>query len=84
MPRDAVSRTANVERNGGHKWVNAMSKHLLGTRSGVSISYRLFLYCNLVNIPVYYGENIIHRFFGLTVSVTTFSPWHETGFCLKL
>ena len=21
MPRDAVSRTANVERNGGHKWV---------------------------------------------------------------
>ena len=21
-PRDAVSRTANVERNGGHKWVN--------------------------------------------------------------
>ena len=23
MPRDAVSRTANVERNGGHKWVNA-------------------------------------------------------------
>ena len=23
MPRDKVSRTANVERNGGHKWVNA-------------------------------------------------------------
>ena len=22
MPRDAVSRTVNVERNGGHKWVN--------------------------------------------------------------
>ena len=21
MPRDAVSRTANVERTGGHKWV---------------------------------------------------------------
>ena len=21
MPRDAVSRTANVKRNGGHKWV---------------------------------------------------------------
>ena len=21
MPRDAVSRTINVERNGGHKWV---------------------------------------------------------------
>jgi len=21
MPRDAVSRTENVERNGGHKWV---------------------------------------------------------------
>ena len=24
MPRDAVSRTANVERNGGHKWVNSV------------------------------------------------------------
>ena len=23
MPRDAVSRTANVERTGRHKWVNA-------------------------------------------------------------
>ena len=22
MPRDAVSRTANVERSGRHKWVN--------------------------------------------------------------
>ena len=22
MPRDAVSRTADVERNGGHKWIN--------------------------------------------------------------
>ena len=28
MPRDAVSRTANVERNGGHKWVKrVMTKH---------------------------------------------------------
>ena len=26
MPRDAVSRTANVERNGGHKWVNKQVK----------------------------------------------------------
>ena len=24
MPRDAVSRTANVERNGGHKWIKDM------------------------------------------------------------
>ena len=24
MPRDAVSRTANVERNGGHKWVKLL------------------------------------------------------------
>ena len=27
MPRDAVSRTANVERNGGHKWVNIAGTH---------------------------------------------------------
>ena len=26
MPRDAVSRTANVERNGGHKWVNTKKR----------------------------------------------------------
>ena len=26
MPRDAVSRTANVERNGGHKWVKIKFK----------------------------------------------------------
>ena len=33
MPRDAVSRTANVERNGGHKWVNGcrFSNMRLGT-----------------------------------------------------
>ena len=26
MPRDAISRTANFERNGGHKWVNKEEK----------------------------------------------------------
>ena len=26
MPRDAVSRTANVQRNGGHKWVKWAKK----------------------------------------------------------
>ena len=29
MPRDAVSRTANVERNGGHKWVSMSCKYSL-------------------------------------------------------
>ena len=28
MPRDAVSRTANVERNGGHKWVKNVKMRL--------------------------------------------------------
>ena len=28
MPRDAVSRTANVERNGGQKWVNKRLKFI--------------------------------------------------------
>ena len=36
MPRDAVSRTANVERNGGQKWVNVYFRsplfHLANTR----------------------------------------------------
>ena len=26
MPRDAVSRTANVERTGRHKWVNQQNQ----------------------------------------------------------
>ena len=26
MPRDAVSRTANVGHNGGHKWVNHLKQ----------------------------------------------------------
>ena len=30
MPRDAVSRTANVERNGGHKWVNGLCYSIAG------------------------------------------------------
>ena len=29
MPRDAVSRSANVERNGGHKWVKIIDKSSL-------------------------------------------------------
>ena len=28
MPRDAVSRTANVERNGGHKWVKELDRDM--------------------------------------------------------
>ena len=32
MPRDAVSRTANVERNGGHKWVKNV-QYALGWES---------------------------------------------------
>ena len=29
MPRDAVSRTANVERNGGHKWVKELDRDMV-------------------------------------------------------
>ena len=39
MPRDAVSRTANVERNGGHKWVKPI-RFMVG-------SIRLFLWCQI-------------------------------------
>ena len=35
MPRDAVSRTANVERNGGHKWVKEILP-ATGRESGTS------------------------------------------------
>ena len=39
MPRDAVSRTANVERNGGHKWVK-LSRAITGPRG---LSFRVAL-----------------------------------------
>ena len=32
MPRDAVSRTANAERNGGHKWVKVCRLSISGSR----------------------------------------------------
>ena len=35
MPRDAVSRTANVERNGGHKWVKGRIQNFQYTELAV-------------------------------------------------
>ena len=32
MPRDAVSRTANVEHTGGYKWVNSVAPSSLSGR----------------------------------------------------
>ena len=46
MPRDAVSRTANVERNGGHKWVKgvpAMKEVTVGRCIPFELIY-LFIY----------------------------------------
>ena len=34
MPRDAVSRTANVERTGRHKWVNVQNRIRTVSRNG--------------------------------------------------
>ena len=51
MPKDAVSRTANVERKGGHKWVNLtafydqsaeMTLRLSMFKTFIAMSY---LYC---------------------------------------
>ena len=46
MPRDAVSRTANVEHNGGHKWV----KVYMYLR--VSLKYLPFFFGSLVQVFV--------------------------------
>ena len=45
MLRDAVSRTANAERNGGHKWVKVVreigvSEHRGQTNEGPSETFR--------------------------------------------
>ena len=47
MPRDAVSRTANVgtslqKRNGGNKWVKPFSKNILG--NGQAFFYPVSLF----------------------------------------
>jgi len=49
MPRDAVSRTANVERTGGHKWVKLFRARLAqfyGSDLGGSISIDVLKVCN--------------------------------------
>ena len=54
MPRDPVSRTANVERNGGHKWVKPLgtsptyshSKKTPKTITFLQISFKSLLGCS--------------------------------------
>ena len=50
MPRDAVSRIANVERSGGHKWVK-MNKYFITTRkiSQIPWAWSCFSRCNPPN-----------------------------------
>ena len=48
LPRDAVSRTANVERNGGHKWVNY-------------VRY-IYIYINYKRCA-FYGDYTVYRLF---------------------
>ena len=50
MPRDAVSRTANVERTGRHKWVNGPGIPALLTAPPLSVFFegRRFIYINTV------------------------------------
>ena len=74
MPRDAVSRTANVERNGGQKWVNAIQKRFLCVnvkafcvKAFCVLSGKSFLFseeviqsaCILINIYFMYVYNIL-------------------------
>ena len=60
MPRDAVSRTAIVERNGGHKWVKLSYKYAelseWPVRGGSSSIFytrmRLFLFISIFLIII--------------------------------
>ena len=54
MPRDAVSRAANVERNGGHKWVKTLT--FFSLRRPSLIRPRLFqsrFFSNIFQNPGY-------------------------------
>ena len=48
MPRDAVSRTANVERTGRHKWVNKYLNfyNIFKTKNNRAVSIREKFHCN--------------------------------------
>ena len=55
MPRDAVSRTANVERTGRHKWVkavntNAMDLHMSARSASAIIIIPLNVTVDKMNI----------------------------------
>ena len=50
MPRDAVSRTANVERNGGHKWVKRNLYIIACNYHNVCSFFNLFFNYHLRNV----------------------------------
>ena len=64
MPRDAVSRTANVERTGRHKWVNhkVIQQHLM-----FLVLLTLGMLNNLACIRIY-TTNIKNQTQKLTIS----------------
>ena len=54
MPRDAVSRTANVERTGRHKWVNV--RQIFPVRNCYDCNSRIPVVATLVELLRHHGE----------------------------
>ena len=74
MPRDAVSRTANVERNGGQKWVNLHISAGILTRIAPPILVKIFaeVIRQFIRIPMTLASTC-------RLSVNFFSVFHWLG-----
>ena len=64
MPRDAVSRTAHVERTGRHKWVN-VRLHITQSEKNISASFHI----EMIMIAM--------TFFSLIMNQTEFRSIHN-------
>ena len=79
MPRDAVSRTANVERTGRHKWVNnvrRVGEELCRLYGEISKKQYLIYIC----LRRFQEKKIAH-FFSLLENVLVFLVYHF--FCIS-
>ena len=77
MPRDAVSRTANVERTGRHKWVNNLSSIL----AAISLSKPLGTISSalaMIEARVYQGITSFNRY-NLAIYNLRWDPLWEQG-----
>ena len=84
MPRDPVSRTGNVVRNGGHKWVNASKLlkfliHANDTRM-IQRSKKLSTFIDMFNIEL----SKVAKWFAVASYFTSITSYFTRVGCMFL